>query len=127
MIVQLGLVQFDVNFGYETLEQTRRWVWSNVDVIGDYPILQFAGKTAELSFQGTYYNYVADADAPIQLEELAEAGESHGLTDDLGNFYGFWVITALSRAERFFRAEQKTGLQTRWNLTLQYYGKTKER
>ena len=127
MLVQLGSIQFNTNFGYDTLDNVKRWIWEEVGVINDHPALQFAGKSAELSFSGTYFNYAKSGDAPKAVEDLAEKTEPLGLTDDLGNFYGFWVITELSRAESFFRPEQKTGIQTQWNLRLRYYGINKER
>lgn len=128
MIVQLGAVQFTANeLGYDTLEKVRNWEWTGVDIIGDYPILQFTGKTAELNLEGVVWTYSANDDTPKDLVDLADDAEPQGLTDDLGNFYGFWVIVSLSRAERHFRAEQKLGLNTRWNLRLRYYGETKDR
>ena len=127
MIVQLGQLQFDVDFGYNDLEKTRRWDWTGVPIIGDDPILHYSGRTREISFDGTYWNYIADDDTPLDLEELGDSAEPQGLTDDRGNFYGFWCIASLSRAERYFRPEQKIGLETRWNLRLKFYGDTKER
>ena len=122
MIVQLGQVQFNVDFGYEALERVRNWNWEPVEIIGDDPILHYTGRTREFSFEGTHWNYAAFADAPLDLETLGDSEEPHALTDDLGNFYGFWAIVSVTRAERHFRRRQKTGLETKWQLRLKYYG-----
>ena len=109
------------------MEKVRQWNWDGVDIIGDDPILHYSGRTREISFEGDYWTYQGTADAPTDLETLADEAEPLGLTDDLGNFYGFWVIVSLSRAERHFRADQVLGLETRWQLRLKYYGDSKER
>lgn len=127
MLVQLGNFQFNVDFGYNSLQKTRKWEWGAVPIIGDDPILHYSGRSREISFEGTYWTYAGEGDAPLSLEELADRAAPLGLTDDLGNFYGFWVVTEISRAEEHFRAEQKLGLNTRWNLRLMFYGDTAER
>ena len=80
MIVQLGPHQFDVDFGYSSLEKTRRWDWEGVPIIGDDPILHYSGRTREISFTGDYWNYIAaDDDAPLDLADLADRAEPQGL------------------------------------------------
>lgn len=127
MLIQLGQFQFSVKFGYNSLERTRQWEWSEVPIISDDPILQFSGRTREISFEGTYWEYRGDGDEVEALEQIADNASPLGLTDDRGHFYGFWVISSLSRTERHFRREQKLGLRTDWNLRLKFYGDTKER
>ena len=121
MIIQVGSVQFDVDFGYETLELARRYNWGSVEVVGDHPNLQFTGKSMVLDFSGVRFEYGAFGDAVASLEELAERAEPVGVTDDQGSWYGYWVILEVTRLEDSFRRRQKTGIRTRWNLRMQFY------
>lgn len=128
MIIQLGQFQFSTEMGYETLERAANWRWEEVPVVGDSPILQFAGAEAStITFSGTWWNYVATGDDVQTLEDLANETQPLALTGDNGHFYGFWVIEGLRRREAFFRPGQHSALKNEWTLTLKFYGQTKER
>ena len=128
MLIQLGTVQFSANgLSYNALEKIKSWDWEPIEIIGDHPILHFSGKHHEISFEGVIWEYTAQGDPPEVLETLADKEEPVALTDDRGVFYGFFVITRISRSEKHFRARQKLGLQTEWNLGIRFYGNTRER
>ena len=124
MLVQLGDFQFDVDFGYNELRRIREWNWGEVPIFGNDPRLQFTGKSREFRFIGTYYNYTGDGDAPADLIAIGDDKKPFGLTDDLGNFYGFWVLVSINETEQGFAREKKKGIRTDWELTLKYYGES---
>ena len=128
MILQLGSFQFTTNMSYETLERVDGWRWESVPIVGDFPILQFAGKDSpSITFSGDRWEYVATGDQVQTLEDLANETEPLPLTGDSGKFYGFFVIEELRRREEFFRPGQVTGIKSSWTLTLKFYGEKKER
>ena len=128
MIVQLGNFQFSTNMSYDVLDRVSGWRWESVPIIGDYPILQFAGKeTPSITFSGDWWNYVATGDEVQTLEDLANETEPLPLTSDQGFFYGFFVIESLRRREEFFRPGQHSAIKTEWTLTIKFYGEKKER
>ena len=122
MLIQLGNHQFNVEFGYNELRQIREWQWGEVSRFGQTPLLQFTGKVREIRFTGTYWNYTADGDAPADISDIADAHAPVGLTDDLGHFYGFWVIVSLHETDQHFARKKKRGIRTDWELTIKYYG-----
>ena len=126
MIIQIGDHQWNVNFGYNALEWTRSYTWAGVPILGNYPNLQFTAKSREIAFSGAYWNYVADADAPADIEAIADEAKPMGMTDDLGNFYGYWVIVSITKSEEHFRPGQKTGLRTEFDVRMRYYGEEAE-
>ena len=128
MIIQLGNLQFSTDMGYETLDRVYAWQWAEVPIVGDYPILQFAYKEAPtITFEGTWYNYVAIKDEVQKLVNMGNESEPLPLTSDQGVFYGFWVIKSLSRQEEFFRPKQHSAIKNAWTMTIAFYGNTKTR
>ena len=128
MILQIGNHQFDVDMSYETLERVSTWEWSEVAIVGDYPILQNVRKSAPtISFTGLWFNYVATGDRVQDLEDLANTGEPLSVTSDQGFFFGFWVIESLRRSEAVFRPGQHSAIKNEWTLSLKFFGNTKER
>ena len=132
MITQIGDFQFQIlpdALGYNALERVRQWQWEGIPIIADDPILHFSGRTREIGFTGTYWTYQGNDDPFTAIEELADKDppEPLGVTDDNGVFYGFWVISSLTRSEQHFRQTQTLGLNSEWNLRLMYYGDTAER
>ena len=102
MIIQLGDMQFNVTFGYNAISWALDWDWAEIPIFENHPALQFTGKTRELNFDGVYWNYTAEGDATEALEQIADEAKPLSLTDDLGNFYGFFVVTSLKKNEEHF-------------------------
>ena len=122
MIIQLGAFQFSVDFGYNELRRIREWNWGEIPIVGSDPLLQFTGKAREIRFVGVYWNYTAEGDAPESLVNIGDTGEPFPLTDDMGNFHGYWAITSMHETEQHFARQKKKGIRTDWEVTLKYYG-----
>ena len=125
MILQIGDIQFETDMSYEALVREAAWIWEEIPIIGENPVLQFSHKRAPtLNVKGTYWNYAARGNKLSRIETAADTNTPHLLVDDTGVSYGYWVIESLSVQGQYYRHRQETPLTNAWELKLKYYGET---
>lgn len=105
VMMALGFYRFSVrNGGFQRTERETTWRWAELEVIGDYPELQYIGPGLDvMSIAGEIYPHYRGGLAQVDaMRGQAGAGVPLLLLDGTGRVYGLWCIERVRESKSAF-------------------------
>ena len=130
MLLMLGSTfQFSIGYlQFEELQQTRRWRWAEIPIVGKHSKLQFTGADSEvITLRGTTYPGQLHRGGRIPNFALVKIAELSGKLNKplplvaggrVALFMGFWVIEQFNVVESLFLRGSSVPRKQVFDLTL---------
>lgn len=124
-MLALGPYRFSLNTSsYKTLKRSTEYRWSQIERIGDEPLLQALGKGHDrIDLDGIIYPHFRGGLGQINsMRESAKKQEPLMLINGLGEVLGAFVITKVEETQSTFLPDG-TARKIEFRLSIESYGK----